>query len=254
MSIGKFEGNNLFSYDLSEMRDHIRNKSFLAKRKKKNSNLLPFIILSKKDKSPSKKLNLKLKKEGIEMVNAVKRRKETQRQHKILENRIKHLQVIEKKENDRMKKIQSQIEKFNLIRKVRSEYFQKRIEMKEKFKEEQDQKYKAAQSYKKQIEQSIKQKRQDLVIRNRRIMEEIMRNQDLYKLKKKKLPVDKNKSEYRNRIAREKLEANSFNRKVQDLERVENDLIERLEDTQDHRRTLMDEYNSLVQFRAEEKH
>lgn len=119
------------------------------------------------------------------MVNAVKRRKETQRQHEILENRIKHLQAIEKKENDRMKKIQTQIEKFNLIRKVRSEYFQKRNEMKEKFKEEQNQKYKAAQSYKKHIQQSIRQKREDLVVRNRRIMEEMMRNQDLYKLKKK---------------------------------------------------------------------
>ena len=82
-------------------------------------------------------------------------------------------------------KIKSQIEKFNSIRKVKSEYEQKRREVIENSKKEQDEKYKAAQVFKYQIEESIRQKRKEVLIKNKRIMEEVLRHQDQAKLRKK---------------------------------------------------------------------
>lgn len=225
-------------------RSFLGHREFHHRRGVKKASQLPFIILTKKDKIPNRKLNIKHKKEGIEMLNAVRRRKETKNNYEILANRIKHLKAAERKENSKIRKIQSQIEKCNLVRKVRSEYLNIRSEIQEKERKEQDEKYKQAQSYKKAIQESIKQKRLDLITKNRKIMEEILRDQDLHKMKKKKkLPLDKNKSEYRNRIAREKLEANSYNRKLQDLERLENDMIEKLENTQVNRKELMSEFH-----------
>mmetsp|Transcript_15469 Transcript_15469/g.13506 ORF Transcript_15469/g.13506 Transcript_15469/m.13506 type:complete len:196 (-) Transcript_15469:23-610(-) len=186
------------------------------------------------------------------MVNAIKRRKETKKQHEVLANRIKHLQAVDKKENFEMKKIKTQIDKFNNIRKVKSQYEQKRREVLDYQKKEQDVKYKAAQMFKQQIQESIRIKREELLIKNKLIMEEVMREQDQAKMKKKKIQKDINKSEYRNRIAREKLEANSYNRKVQDLERVESDLVDKLENTQDIRRNIQESYKSLVYTQNEE--
>ena len=57
-----------------------------------------------------------MNKEGIEMVHAVKRRKETQKQHEILANRIRHLNEIDRKENFKMRKIKNEIDKFNKIK------------------------------------------------------------------------------------------------------------------------------------------
>ena len=49
------------------------------------------IVQKQKERIPPPKLNLRLNKEGVEMVRAIKRRKETQNQYDILANRIKHL-------------------------------------------------------------------------------------------------------------------------------------------------------------------
>jgi len=77
-------------------------------------------------------------------------------------------------------------------------------------------------------------------------MEEVLRENDQIKMKRKRLPKDENKSEYRMKIAREKLEASIFTKKMQDMERIEHQLINRLEHTQDNRRNLLDQYNSMV--------
>ena len=55
------------------------------------------------------------------------------------------------------------------------------------------------------------------------------------------------------KIAREKLEANMYSKKMQDMERVENEIFERLQNTQDHRKTLLDKYQSMISvLKAEE--
>lgn len=79
---------------------------------------VPFKILNKKEISPLRpgRVGVKLNKEGIEMLNAIKRRKESQKQHDTIINRIKHLQEAERKENFKMQQIQTQIEKFNAIK------------------------------------------------------------------------------------------------------------------------------------------
>ena len=55
------------------------------------------------------------------------------------------------------------------------------------------------------------------------------------------------------KIAREKLEANMYSKKMQDMERIENEIFERLQNTQDHRKTLLDKYQSMISvLKAEE--
>lgn len=216
---------------------------------KKNNTALPFKILPKAEKY--KKLNIKLNREGVEMVNAVRRRKESQKQHEILQNRIRHLNDVERRENLQMIRIKTQIQKFNDIRKVQSEYSHKRNEVLENSRREEKEKYQAAQVFKNRIKENIKQKREEMLIRNKMIMEEVIRESDQAKSKNKKLVKENNKSEYKMRIAREKMEANIYNKKLQEMERIETSLVDRLENTQDTRKTLMDHYQSLVYLTKE---
>lgn len=74
-------------------------------------------------------------------------------------------------------------------------------------------------------------------------MEEVLRENDQMRTGKRRLHKDDNKSEYKMKIAREKLEANMFTRKMQDLERQESALVEKLEHTQDQRRNMFENYN-----------
>lgn len=94
-----------------------------------------------------------------------------------------------------MQKIKSQIDKFNNIRKVQSEYLQKRKEVIEKDKREKEEKRKEVRTLKDQIQNSIKVKRQELFYKNREIMEEVMRDtaQAKHRRKKQQLPKDQNK-------------------------------------------------------------
>lgn len=85
------------------------------------------------------------------MINAVRRRKESQKQHDIILNRIKRLQDLERRENLQMHKIKSQMERFNTIRKVQSEYFQKRSEAMELTRQEQEAKKREVKMFKDKI-------------------------------------------------------------------------------------------------------
>lgn len=56
-------------------------------------------------------------------------------------------------------------------------------------------------------------RRQEMLIKNREIMEKVLREKDQIK-NKKKILQDPNKSEYKMRIAREKLEANMYSKVI----------------------------------------
>ena len=89
------------------------------------------------------------------MINAMRRRKESQKQHEVIQNRIRRLQDLERRENLQMEKIKSQMEKFNVIRKVQSEYMQKRNEAIEKSRIEIESKKKEVKHFKEQIRTCI---------------------------------------------------------------------------------------------------
>ena len=95
-----------FSYDLSELRfkaNAARHQSLRTRLYSNNfrtSNKLPFRIIKNTSVKPEPlgNINIKLNKEGVEMNNAIKRRKESQKQHEQIQNRIKHLQDAERRE------------------------------------------------------------------------------------------------------------------------------------------------------------
>jgi hypothetical protein len=155
---------------------------------------------------------VKLNRDGVEMVNAVKRRKESQLQHDTVVNRIKHLQDLERKKAQQIKQIKDKMDRFKQIRIVQSQYLLKRNEILKKSREEKDKKKYEVKLFKQQIESNIRIQREEVQTRNRLLMEEVLRETDLAKIKKKSFPKDSTKSEYKMRIARQKMEANLYNK------------------------------------------
>ena len=182
-----------FSYDLSELRfkaNAARHQSLRTRLYSNNfrtSNKLPFRIIKNTSVKPEPlgKINIKLNKEGVEMNNAIKRRKESQKQHEQIQNRIKHLQDAERREIFKAQRIQAQIDKFNTIRKVKSEYMQKRKEDMYKYKVQQELKKKQVKDMKNSILDNLKLKKEEILVKNRKLMEEVLRENDQMKLKKK---------------------------------------------------------------------
>jgi len=127
---------------------------------------MPFkIIKGNVRPEPAGKINVRLNKEGIEMNNAIKRRKESQKQHEIVQNRIKRLQEIERRESIKVERIKAQIDKFNVIRKVQSEYLQRRKEDIEKYRQEQDLKKLEVRAFKDNIANNLKLKKEEVLIK-----------------------------------------------------------------------------------------
>ena len=79
-------------------------------------------------------------KDGIELLAAAKRRKESEQQHLMLQNRISHLEHSHQREHLKMQQIQLQMSKINSIRNIKSEVMMRRNEQLEKSKEEQESK------------------------------------------------------------------------------------------------------------------
>ncbi|CAI2370051.1 unnamed protein product [Moneuplotes crassus] len=228
----------------------------------KNTASLPFLIESHKikkigDRAYSVESREQEYKKGLDhlgqaMLKTVNKRKSTQANTQVLENRIKMLQESEKKEQARMKRLEDQMNKFSQIR--QSHFDHKTMQQKSKIQMEIGTRKKKdqVQRFKRELEHRISEKREEILLQNRMKKEAVSFELDRVrhfnndcKTRFGKLKIkEEGGSEYERRMVREKQRIKMNKERVRKMEIVEQKLLERLNDTQSRRKVM---YENFIQ-------